>query len=235
MAEIANSSIICSRLHQIFHNLRRYSFPFDEDNLPENGIYVLFEKGEHAHNGLDRIVRVGTHTGWNNLGKRLAEHFLTENKDRSIFRKNIGRALLNRQKDPFLKQWEMDLTAKESREQHAARIDSSRLSEIEIEVSRIIRTAFTFCVFRVDRRPQRLELEARMIATINHCTGCHPSKHWLGSHSPRSQIRESGLWLVQHLNGPVMTIGDLENLEKRIHLASNSIALLAFPATGLVL
>ena len=31
-------------------------------------------------------------------------------KDRSIFRKNIGRDLLNREKDPYLECWEADFT-----------------------------------------------------------------------------------------------------------------------------
>ena len=64
----------------------------------KNGVYILFEKNESGHNG-DRIVRIGSHTGNDNLVKRLEEHFLKENKDRSIFRKNIGRALLNKNSD----------------------------------------------------------------------------------------------------------------------------------------
>jgi hypothetical protein len=49
----------------------------------------MFEAGESGH-GTDRIVYVGTHTGPGNLPARLAEHFVRENKDRSIFRGNIG-------------------------------------------------------------------------------------------------------------------------------------------------
>jgi len=52
----------------------------------------------------DRIVRIGTHTGNNKLWFRLKEH-LIENKDRSIFRKNIGRALLNKDNDCFIEHW----------------------------------------------------------------------------------------------------------------------------------
>ena len=62
---------------------------------------VLFETGELAH-GADRIVWVGTHTGSNEMPSRLKQHFLKENKDRSIFRKNIGRALLNRRRTLYL-------------------------------------------------------------------------------------------------------------------------------------
>ncbi len=62
-----------------------------ENNIPENGIYILYEKINNKY----EIVRIGSHTGENNFKKRLKEHFETENKDRSIFRKNIGRAYLN--------------------------------------------------------------------------------------------------------------------------------------------
>ena len=105
----------CKQLHQWFNNLERFSFPFDKRKIPRNGIYILFEKGETAL-GMDRIVRIGTHTGENKLRSRLKEHFINENKDRSVFRKNIGRALLNRVKDPFLAQWEIDLTSRGARE-----------------------------------------------------------------------------------------------------------------------
>ena len=80
----------CKNLHELFNNLPKLEFPFNEEHIPMNGIYVLFEKGEFAHN-TNRIVRVGTHTGKNQLRSRLIQHFLNENKDRSIFRKNIGR------------------------------------------------------------------------------------------------------------------------------------------------
>lgn len=94
----------CNKLHQWFNNLPKLSFPFDEKNIPLNGIYILFEKGESAHS-TSRVVRVGMHTGNDQLRSRLFQHFLNKNKDRSIFRKNIGRALLNKDKDPFLEQW----------------------------------------------------------------------------------------------------------------------------------
>lgn len=83
-------------LHQIFNKQKRYYFPFDDfiNEIPKNGIYIIFEKGERYKN-LDRIVRVGTHTGNNQLRSRLKQHFIKENKNRSIFRKNIGRCFLN--------------------------------------------------------------------------------------------------------------------------------------------
>src|SRR3972149_12175783 len=101
----------CDKIHKLFNGMERFHFPFRENDIPKNGIYVLFERGEGAHDA-DRIVRIGTHTGSNQLKSRLFQHFVNENKDRSIFRKNIGRALLSKYKDPFLQQWELDLTTK---------------------------------------------------------------------------------------------------------------------------
>jgi hypothetical protein len=84
-------SDLCYELHQLCSLLPRLRFPFEEKDIPCNGVYILFEEGEEAH-GMDRIVRIGSHTGQNKLLSRLREHFINENKDRSIFRKNIGRA-----------------------------------------------------------------------------------------------------------------------------------------------
>lgn len=106
---------VCEALHEWANSLPALRFPFADATIPLNGIYVLFEHGEVAH-GTNRIVRVGTHTGTGQLRSRLRQHFLVENKDRSIFRKNIGRALLNRDHDPFLPIWELDRTSRLARE-----------------------------------------------------------------------------------------------------------------------
>ena len=73
------------RLHKLFNEQNRFTFPFKdrEKEIPRNGIYVIFEKGE-TFNDIDRIVRVGTHTGEKQLRSRLNQHFVTENKNRSI-------------------------------------------------------------------------------------------------------------------------------------------------------
>lgn len=167
--------MICERLHKIFNECERCHFPSDQSSIPKNGIYILFEKGERAHGDHDRIVRIGTHTGESNLPKRLTEHFLHENKDRSIFRKNIGRALLNKQNDSFLEQWELDLTTTAAKLLNFGKIDFKRLSEVEKNVSAFILNTFTFCVFPVDDKQARLTFERRIIATVNQCNTCRPS------------------------------------------------------------
>lgn len=188
----------CDSLHKKFSSLTRIHFPFPIKTIPLNGIYILFEDGEKAHGG-DRIVRIGTHTGNEQLPSRLEQHFLMENKDRSIFRKNIGRALLNQAHDPYIGYWELDLTTNEAREEFGNKIDIVRQKEIEKKVSAYIQTHFSFVVVHLEDKEKRLFYESRLISTISLCTDCSPSLNWLGLFSPKLKIRESGLWQEQEL------------------------------------
>ena len=195
--------------------MKRLSFPFSEQDIPKNGIYVLFEKGETAHNG-DRIVRIGTHTGQNQLPSRLFQHFLSENKDRSIFRKNIGRALLNKSKDPFLEQWEIDLTTKQAKEKFENSVNLEKQKEIEKQVSKHIQENFTFVVFPIEDKRTRLEVESKIISTVSRCRDCRQSEDWLGNLSPKEKIKESGLWLVNELYKEELSDEEIEELKKRV-------------------
>ena len=203
----------CHKIHQLFNGMKRFKFPFDEKEIPLNGIYVLFGKSEKAHNK-DRIVRVGSHTGIDQLRSRLKQHFINENKDRSIFRKNIGRALLNNEKDSFLDKWELDLTTKEAKDKLSGLIDFDKQKEVEKKVSKFIQDNFSFVVFRVDDKDKRLELESKVISTISLCKDCKASKNWFGLNSPIDKIKESGLWLVQGLYKEPLSEEDIEELKK---------------------
>lgn len=207
----------CNKLHQWFNNLKKLKFPFDEKEIPLNGVYILFEKGEFAHNA-NRIVRIGTHTGNNQLRSRLLQHFVKENKDRSIFRKNIGRALLNKDKDSFLEKWELDLTPRKSRESHSGSIDFAKQKEVEKKVTQHIRDNFSFVVFEVENKEKRLALESKMISTISLCKECKPSNNWLGLFSPKEKIRKSGLWLVNELNKDPLSDSDINELQRLLGL-----------------
>jgi len=188
----------CLEIHKLANNLKRYYFPFESSAIPQNGIYFLFENNELAHNQ-ERIVRVGTHTGYNRLYLRLKEHFLNENKDRSIFRKNIGRALLNQRNDKFLAQWELDLTSKKNKAKYSLQIDFNYQQKVEKEVSRYIQENFSFSVIEVLEKVDRLTLISKLISTISLCDQCCPSPFWLGNNSPKEKIQGSGLWLVNGL------------------------------------
>lgn len=188
----------CAAIHELTNELERHRFPFNESAIPANGIYVLFQIAELGHEQ-DRIVRIGTHTGSDQLRSRLKQHFLIENKDRSIFRKNIGRALLNKRNDPFLKHWEVDLTTRKAKDQYSSIIDFDYQKQIESKVSRYIKDNFSFVAFEVEDKTERLGIESKLISTISLCDECCPSDSWLGNYSPKGKIVESGLWLVNEL------------------------------------
>jgi len=207
----------CEELHQLCAKLQRYEYPFDVSKIPKNGIYIVFEKGEKAH-GTDRIVRVGTHTGQDNLRPRLLEHFYKENKNRSIFRKNIGRVLLFKQSfdNNYLPIWNVDFTTKKNKEKYKDDFDKQKEQEIEKQVSDYIRKHISFVVLQVDSKKQRLELESKIFTTLYLCEECKASKRWFGKLSPKDQISNSGLWQVQGFKTP-LTDKDMKLLRKIAH------------------
>lgn len=207
--------MFCKELHELFGEMKRHSFPFDDKEIPRNGIYVLFEKDESGHGG-DRIVRIGTHTGKDQLRSRLKQHFLNENKDRSIFRKNIGRALLNRDNENFLEFWELDLTTRAAKDKSLHLVDMKKQKEIEKRVSDYIKKNFSFVVFRMDDSKDRLRIESRIISSVSKCNKCAPSEKWFGLNSPKKKIRESGLWLVNELYKEPLSEPEFLELERLI-------------------
>ncbi len=205
----------CHKLHKVFAAMPRLRVGYSPDQIPANGIYIVFEKGERAHD-TDRIVRIGTHTGQNNLRKRLIEHLYTPNKDRSIFRKHVGRCLLAADNNPFLAQWNLDRTTRKSREQTEFAVDIAGLEKVEDLVSNYISENFSFCVIPVEHKSDRLRIESALLCTIASCSECRPSKKWLGQHHSNTSIVESGLWNVQGLKGISMSNLDLDELLKSI-------------------
>jgi hypothetical protein len=202
---------VCQFLHERLRELPRFKADYDPREIPENGLYFVFEKDEAAHNG-ERIVRVGTHTGQNNLPKRLKEHLYTMNKDRSIFRKHVGRCLLARLGDPFLESWEIDLTTRQARAKFEHLVDRERLDEVEQEVSAYMNANFSFVVLRVDDKADRLAAESGILSVIAACDGCHASDSWLGRYHPSAAIRESGMWNILGLKETPITQAFAERL-----------------------
>ena len=214
------SDLLCKRLHRKLERVPLTRYPFKLDDLPENGIYFFYEVGEKwGHGGKKpRIVRVGTHRD-GNFRSRIAEHYLLNEgnlpidttrpppHDRSIFRKNIGRALLHKARNPFLRVWEIDFTSKESREKNGHLRNISNERRTEAKVTRLLRERFSFRFIRLEGQKQRMGtkgLEGALIGTLAHCGKCKPSESWLGLYSPEDRIRESGLWQVQHLSADPM-------------------------------
>jgi hypothetical protein len=215
-----NSSELCKWLHEQLEELPLIKSPFDLEQLPKNGIYFFYEDGEvWGHGGnKPRIVRVGTHRN-GNFRSRINEHYLLnkdylnfdENRpkpsDRSIFRKNIGRALLNKNKDSYLEIWNIDFMEKKNVELWKSKRDIEKERKLEEMITKIIRERFSFRFIILDNQTERMGskgLESSLIGTLSHCKLCRPSAGWLGNYSSIEKIKESGLWLVQHLkNKPI--------------------------------
>jgi hypothetical protein len=127
---VSTPVLLCDWLHQCLDALPLFSYPFDVSKLPGNAIYFFYEEGECCGHqaAKPRIVRVGTHRD-GNFRSRIGEHFLLDQRkmtftqdqpaphERSIFRKNIGQALLKKAKDPYLSVWEIDFTTRDTRRQ----------------------------------------------------------------------------------------------------------------------
>lgn len=204
-------------LHILFNKKKRFKFPFEEQEnlIPKNGIYILFEKGEKFKD-LDRIVRIGSHTGDNQLISRLRQHFLLENKNRSIFRKNIGRCILEKDNSLYKNNWELDTTSRIDREKNLWKLDVEFEIEIEKKISEIIQKNFSFCVIEVNNKTKRLDFEKKLISTFGSSNQLIPSENWLGYHSPKEKILKSGLWQVNNLDGMTFTENEYEEFKKII-------------------
>jgi hypothetical protein len=231
----------CSWLHKSIRQIPIVKYPFSLDELPARGIYFFYEQGEnsvHKYDGnmaFPRIVRIGTH--WkNNFRKRISEHFLIKESkmifgktnpkpsDRSIFRKNIGRALLNKKKnEEYLKVWNIDFTNKENREKYKGKRDIEKEIGIENEITLTLREKFSFRVLSFEVEEKRIGkkgMESRLIGTVASCEMCRPSETWLGHYSPIFKISNGKLWLTQHVGSTTLLEGDREEIEKLIPLLS---------------
>ena len=209
---------VCEEIHASLERLPRIRYPFAGVAMPENGIYFFYEEGEAWGHGGDapRIVRVGTHRD-GNFRQRIESHFLTrpsgpqlasdrpKPSDRSIFRKNIGRALLSKERDPYLEVLEIDFTTRRNRESLGHRRNVGKEREVEDEITRILRTRFSFRFVEIEEEERRMGpdgLERPLIGALASCPCCASSPQWLGRHSSVDKIAQSGLWLVQHLSSP---------------------------------
>ena len=189
-----------SILHDIFNVLRRFYYPYQKKRgknwiVPRNGIYVFFEKGEEYTNPQghlqDRIVRIGIHTkdseGGNRLFSRLDQHF-RGNMNASSFRKYVGDSLQNKQKQP--------------------------ITDIEKEVSTYMRENFSFVVFEVETQEQREFWEEKLTSTLAQAgkNGFISFPYWLGKYSSNANVKTSGLWQSDEMNGHPLNLKELEQL-----------------------
>lgn len=209
---LKNYNADCQWLHEQIERFPCIKYPFDLQKLPDDGIYFFYEESEiWGHGGSKlRIVRIGSHRS-GNFKSRINDHFVFEKKkldfnamrpapkERSIFRKNIGRAILNKEKSEYLKIWEIDFTDRKSRKTRSHLRDIELEKKVENKISDLLREKFSFRYIAVENEMGSDGLESRLIGTIAHCKCCHPSKEWLGLYSPIQKIYGGKMWLVQHL------------------------------------
>ena len=221
----------CKVLHRIVDKCLECQHPIDMKKLPHNGIYFFYERGEMwGHGGnMPRIVHVGTHRN-GNFQSRIRDHYTPDTKmdfdaqkpaphDRSIFRKNIGRAILNRDNSDYLQVWDIDFTTTENRKKYSHLRDIEFEKNTELEITRLLQENFSFRYIPVENEAERMGktgLESRLVGTLSSCRMCHASDNWLGRHSPVGEIKQSGLWQSQHLNSPGLTDKDMAVLSEYI-------------------
>lgn len=199
-------------LHMLFNGLPRFDWTMIDEISYKNGIYIMFEKGE-SYNGMDRIVRVGTHRGEGRLRKRLRDHFVKEDKNNSIFRKNIGRIFLNATSNPYLPVWEIDMYQSKNIRDYGHLVNKDLEAELERKISQYLRNNITFVCFPVENKEERMRLEEGIISTLNRHPCFGPSSNWLGLKSPTAEIVRSGLWNKQGLNSQPLTDGELSRIK----------------------
>ncbi|QXM05457.1 DUF6884 domain-containing protein [Crassaminicella indica] len=199
-------------LHMLFNGLPRLDWMMIDEIPYQNGIYIMFEKGE-SYRGMDRIVHIGTHRSQGRLRKRLKDHFEKEDADGSIFRKNIGRAFLNMNSDPYLRVWEIDMHHSKNVRNYGHLVNARLETELEAKISQYLRNNITFVCFPVDEEAERLRLKKGIIATLNKHQMFGPSNNWLGLNSPVLDIANSGLWNRQGLKGQLLSDEELERVK----------------------
>lgn len=179
---------------------------------PDRGVYVFFARDEYRDSGDQlRVTRIGTHAVsegsgtslWNRLrthrGAKRGTYEGGGNHRGSVFRKRVGEALVERDSlhDEY-PHWGDGTSAKRER----------RLDELEMErrVSDYLRS-LPFLWVNVDDEPgadsDRAYIERNTIALLSNYRreAVDPrSDAWLGTHSRSEEIRESGLWNVNHVD-----------------------------------
>ena len=219
----------CERLCRLSAPLPVYSYPFPSIALPRNGIILMYEQGQFWGHGGDepRIVHIGTHRD-GNLASRLAEHFSFDSekmdvgehgvspKDRSILRKTIGRALLYKDRDPYLALWNIDFTTRANRDRYSSSRDLEKEKKIEVAVTAHLRSHFSCRIIPVVEEDDRMGKDSvtrRIIASVAQCDCCCPTPDWLGNHATDERICRFGLWQVQHTRGDVLCADDFQLLD----------------------
>ena len=181
---------VCEAVHKLLEHLPALRGKPGAD-LPTDGIYFWYERGESRRGQGLRVTRVGTHETSGRLRARIREHF-GSNREGSVFRKHVGAALMARDGEPDqdMREW--------GEGRNGERFHDEKFKQYERRVTEQTANG-VYRVLKVDDMGERLEFEEKLIALFSHCRHCRPSPHWLGNWAVGPKIREAGLWNVQHV------------------------------------
>lgn len=194
------------------------------DGWPSRGVYFFFEPGEVRSDGSPRVVRVGTHgltagsksTLWGRLSQHRGRTSGSGNHRGSVFRLHVGAALIARGDVVPVGTW--------GQRSNAPRVVREAEAAVEQAVSAHL-AAMTVLWVPVDDEPgassDRGRIEAGAIGVLSRRSNPladPPSPEWLGNYAARPAIRDSGLWNVNHVDGP-LTAGFLPVLARWIAAA----------------
>lgn len=203
-------------LYDLVWALPRMSYETLRRELPLDGIYLFFERGEFIERSgrtEGRIVRVGTHRRDGRFPARIRQHYgqvhsLRGNMNGSVFRKHLGAALmrLEDESDPRLDPWLAQ--------------GGQSFPEVEESVSRLLRERFAFVCLPVNGREDRLRIESELIALLAQHPLAPPSTGWLGRHAASEEIQRTGLWNTQHVNASPLSPAGLRQLKGLLWAAS---------------
>jgi hypothetical protein len=186
---------ICQFVQEIYKMISSKGMLFKGPNntLPLNGIYFFFEKGQKIlidDKEFDRIVRIGINEKPNNFIKRINEHY-KGNIIASVFRENVGWALLERAGD---KPKIVYGTKKNYKRQNSG-------GPLESAISKYFSEVLTFKAFSIGY--SKLKKYERILTAAFSTYYQYKIwkkeldiKDWLGSYSYSrgDKIRRSGLW-----------------------------------------
>jgi hypothetical protein len=181
-------------------------------NWPDRGIYFFFHPDEpRSQTDQRRLTRIGTHAVsegsstslWNRLrthrGAQRGTYEGGGNHRGSVFRKRVGEAIIER--DNLREEYpEWGVGSSAARE--------LRMEELDLErrVSEYIRE-LPFLWVDVDDEPSpesdRAYIERNMIALVSNIDteSIDPRREdWLGHHCPVTEIEQSGLWNINHVD-----------------------------------
>jgi hypothetical protein len=211
MTELTKTAAV----YALVRSLPRLNHEARSPDLPPNGIYLFFERGETVKREgqtYDRIVRIGTHRQDGRFPARIRQHYghvfsLRGNKNSSVFRKHLGGALMRRvdTSDQRIGPWLIQ--------------GGPSFPEVEESVSRLLRECFTFACFRVDLREDRMLLESGLIALLAQHPLGQPSEDWLGHHAASEEIRRTGLWNTQRVDAVPLTDEEVQRFERLVQAA----------------